>query len=42
MADHMAEDGFKKAGYTYISIDVRSINLKIIEYCRTTLEAVPK
>ena len=30
MADHMAEDGFKEAGYTYISIDVRSINPKLL------------
>ena len=22
MADHMAEDGFKEAGYEYVSIDV--------------------
>lgn len=26
MADHMADDGFKQAGYQYVSIDVSSFS----------------
>ena len=35
MADHMAEDGFKEAGYQYVSIDVSSFSSeKIIVFLK--------
>ena len=40
MADHMAEDGFKDAGYEYVSIDVSSLLSGSFVACEQTLLGV--
>lgn len=38
MADHLAEDGYRDAGYEYVSIDVSTLKSLVMYCCRWFLE----
>lgn len=38
MADHLAEDGYRDAGYEYVSIDVSTLKSLVMYCCRSFLE----
>ena len=40
MADHMAEDGFKEAGYQYVSIDVSSFSSEKIHVAKAKYKCI--